>query len=116
MKKAEYYINTFEGERSGEYPKVNGYIETVTDSSGINKLLIGYDNRNKVWWIATELKTGLYVSLKTFKTKKECIEDVHNNIDAIVETYKRRMNNEKYYQERIKPFEDFVNANGGLIQ
>ena len=114
MKKDSYYINTFSGEKNGKYSKVSGYVETVTDNKGFNTLIIGYDYRNKAWWCATELSTGLCVSLKTSKTKKECIEDVHNNIDNIVKIYKKRMADEKYYQEHIKPFEDFVNANGGF--
>ena len=116
MKKAEFYINTFGGKKNGEYPKVSGYIEEITDNSGIHKLLIGYDNRYHMLWMATELHTGMYVNCKTTKTKTECIEYVHNHTDMIVEAYNKCINNEKCYQERIKPFVDFVNANGGIIQ
>lgn len=110
MKKAEYYINVVKGREKGKYPKVSGYVEWVTDSKG-NTLLIGYDKRLDDCWRATELNTGFCVSQGAFKTKKMCVENVHSNIDIIVDIYNKKMTNEKYYQDWIKPFEDFINAN-----
>ena len=107
MKKAEYYINVIQG----KYPKVSGYVETVTDSKG-NTLTIGYDKRYEGGWKATELNTGFCVSIGEIATKKKCVEFVHNHIDIIVDIYNRRMTDENYYNNWIKPFEDFVNANG----
>lgn len=114
MKKAEYYINSVGGKRNGEYLKVSGYVEAVTDSKGIGTLIIGYDQRGKNCWKATELNTGFCVSLGALESKKKCMENVHNNIDIIVDVYNKRMTDEEYYQSWIKPFEDFVHANGGI--
>lgn len=114
MKKAEYYINVVQGKINGEYPKVSGYVESVTDSKGISTLVIGYDKRCAGRWRATEMNTGFCVSNGAFETKEKCVENVHNNIDIIVEIYNKRMTDDKYYHDWIKPFEDFVNANGGL--
>ena len=112
MKRTEYYINVVGGRENGKYPKVSGYVEAVTDSRGISTLLIGYDQRGKGCWRATELNTGFCVSLGALETKKKCMENVHSNIDIIVDIYNKRMTDNKYYQDWIKPFEDFVNANG----
>ena len=115
MKKAEYYINVSGGRENGKYPKVSGYVEAVTDSKGVSTLLIGYDQRAKGCWVATELNTGFCVSVGSgvLETKKKCIENVHSNIDIIVDIYNKRMTDGKYYRDWIKPFEDYVNANGG---
>lgn len=109
MKKTEYYIHCIKG----EHRKVSGYVEAVTDSKG-NTLMVGYDKRYEGSWKATELNTGFCVSQGAFATKKACVEDVHSHIDIIVELYNKRMTDEKYYNNWIKPFEDFVNANGGF--
>lgn len=107
MKKAEYYINVIKG----QYRKVSGYVEAVTDSKGNNTLIIGYDKRYEGGWEATELNTGFRVSIGELATKKKCVEWVHRNIDTIVEAYNKKMTDEKYYNEFIKPFRDFVDAN-----
>lgn len=111
MKKVEYYLNTTHGLSSGEYPKVSGYVEEVTDSKG-NTLTIGYDKRCEGCWRATELNTGLCVSLGAFETRSLCVENVHNNIDTIVEVYNKRIVG-NYGRTYIQPFRDYVNANGG---
>lgn len=109
MKKAEYYINVIsEKGLPKEYPKVNGWIEEVTDSRG-NTLTIGYDKRGVGCWIATELNTGFKCNIETCKTKAECIENVHNIIDTIVNAYNRFVNDTEYYKKYIQPFRDFVN-------
>lgn len=110
MKKMEYYLNVINGKESGQYPKVSGYVESVTDSKSVGTLLIGYDKRGSCGWMATELNTGFSVSQGGFETKNECIENVHKNIDMIVQIYNQKMTDEKYYQSWIKPFEKFVNA------
>lgn len=112
MRKAEYFINNMHGHKNNIYPKVNGYVEELTDSNG-NTLTIGYDKRDNCW-IATELHTGFCVSIGMFYTKKECAENVHNNFDDIVCVYNKKMTDEKYYQNWIKPFEEFASANGGF--
>ena len=114
MKKREYYINSVSGQKNGEYLKVSGYIESVTDNKGISTLIIGYDKRGDGLWRATELNTGFMVSTSAFETKKKCMENVHNNIDIIIDIYNKRMTDENYYQSWIKPFEDFVSANRGV--
>lgn len=114
MKKSEYYLNVVKGKENNHYPKVNGYIETVTDSKGIQSLVIGYDKRTEGCWIATELNTGFCVSQGKFETKKKCAENVHSNFDIIVDVYNKRMTDEKYYESYIKPFEDYVRVNGGF--
>lgn len=114
MKKSEYYLNVVKGKVENHYPKVSGYIETVTDSRGIQSLIIGYDKRNEGCWMATELNTGFCVSQGTFTTKKKCVENVHSNIDIIVDVYNNKMTDEKYYENYIKPFKDYVSANGGF--
>ena len=111
MKKIEYYLNVIGGKDSGEYPRVSGYVESVTGNKNIGILLIGYDERADGCWRATELKTGFCVSRGTFETKRECVKDVHDNIDVIIDIYNLKMTDEKYYQAWIKPFEDFVSAN-----
>ena len=114
MKKSEFYINTVDGKCKGKYPKVNGYIETVTDSKGIQSLVVGYDKRKDGLWRATELNTGFCVSQGIFETKKKCAENVYGNIDIIVDVYNKKMADEKYYEGYIKPFEDYINTNGGI--
>lgn len=111
MKRMEYYINTINGKNTGKYQKVSGYVESVVDNQSVNVLLIGYDKRNEHSWVATELNTGFCVNIGAFETKKKCVENVHNNIDAIVDIYNKKMTDEKFYQSWIKPFEDFVRAN-----
>lgn len=106
MKKADYYINVIKGDNR----KVSGYVEAVTDSKG-NTLMIGYDKRYEGGWKATELHTGFLVSIGEITTKKKCVEWVHDNIDIIVETYNRKMADERCYNSFIKPFRDFVDAN-----
>ena len=113
MKKAEYYINVRNGKLDGKYPKVSGYVEEVVDSKG-NVLTIGYDKRYDDRWTATELSTGICVSKITCTTKKECVENVHNNIDIIVEVYNKKCVVGDYVEKYIKPFRDYVNANGGF--
>ena len=100
MKRAEYCINVLS---VAEYPKVNGWIEEVTDSRG-NTLTIGYDKRGKNCWISTELITGFSCNTKQCRTKTECIEDVHNNIDLIVDVCNKRKNDSQYYIRYIQPF------------
>lgn len=110
MKKADYYINVTNGREDREYPRVSGYVENVIDSKG-NSLTIGYDKRYDDCWRATELNTGFLVSRGEVATKEECVEQVHSNIDVIVEIYNKKMTDEKYYNDYIKPFRDFVEAN-----
>lgn len=100
MKRAEYCINVL---NVAEYPKVNGWIEKVTDSRG-NTLTIGYDKRGENCWMATELMTGLSCNTKQCRTKTECIEYVHSNIDLIVDVYNKRKNDSQYYIRYIQPF------------
>lgn len=108
MKKAEYYINIKLGEGVTEYPKVSGWIEEVEDSKG-NKLTIGYDKRDATNWIATELNTGLGCTTLYCKTKAECVENVHNNIDRIVEAYDKNLKTD-WGKKFVQPFRDFVEA------
>lgn len=109
MKKAEYYINV----SNGKYPKVSGYVEEITDDKG-NTLMIGYDKRHESDWKATELTTGFCVSQGVFDTRNKCVENVHNNINAIINMYNIKTIDKKCYDGLIKPFEDFVNANRGV--
>lgn len=113
MKKDEFYINTIDGKNNFNYLKVSGYVEEVVDSKG-NILMIGYDKRDDDSWIATELNTGFRVSRGTLATKKECVENVHENIDTIVEVYNQIMIDKKRYNKFIKPFKDFVDTNKGV--
>lgn len=113
MKKADYYINVGKVKENGAYPKVSGYVEAVADSKG-NILMIGYDKRDEDGWKATELKTGFCVSQDGLDMKRKCVENVHNNIDALVKIYNLKMTDKKFYNKFIKPFENFVKANGGI--
>lgn len=106
MKKAEFYINIIGGKDIKEYPKVNGWTEEIKDSKG-NKITVGYDKRDGDYWIATEILTGIKCNTLCCRTRAECIENVHNNIDMIVETMKSKLNT-NYVTEYIKPFRDFV--------
>lgn len=109
MKKAEYYING----KNGKYTKVSGYVEEVVDSKG-TALMIGYDKRCEGNWKATELTTGFCLNLDMFDTRQKCVEHVHNNIEAIIKMYNTKIADKKYYDKFIKPFKDYVNANGGV--
>lgn len=116
MKKAEYYLNTVSGVKNRKYPKVSGFVEAVADNKGYGILMIGYDKRSDGFWRATELNTGFMVSEGAFQTRQMCADNVHGNIDIIADIYNRRMMDGKYYNDWIKPFEDFVNANGGFVR
>lgn len=105
MKKAEYYINVVLKSEQKEYPKVNGYVEEVEDSNG-NKVTIGYHKEDNLW-SATELNTGFRCSRHFYNTRKECVEEVHENIDTIINSYISVLCGD-YGEKYVKPFREFV--------
>jgi len=110
MKKAEYYVNVKLNEDVTEYPKVNGYVEEIEDSNG-NKFKIGYHKNDKNSWVATELTTGLNCNtLIGCRTKAECIENVHNNIDTIAKAFENTLTSD-WGEKYVQPFRDYVNSN-----
>ena len=107
MKKAEYYINVKLGGNIKEYPKVSGYVEELEDSYG-NKFKIGYHKTQNNHWMATELKTGLNCNtLIGCRTKAECVENVHNNIDTISRAFNNSLKGD-WAEKHVKPFRLFV--------
>lgn len=109
MKKAEYYINVKLTKDVAEYPKVSGWVEEVEDSNG-NKLKIGYDKRG-TGWKPTELGTGMCCSTLYCKTRSECAEYVHNNIDKISEAYYKTLQSD-WGKKFLETF-SWRNANRG---
>ena len=105
MKKAEYYINVVLKSEQKEYPKVNGYVEEVEDSNG-NKITVGYHKEENLW-SATELSTGFRCSKSFYNTRRECVEEVHENIDALIE-YCNAVMLCDYGEKYVKPFREFV--------
>ena len=108
MKKAEYYINIIGGKDRKEYPKVSGWIEEITDNNG-SQLTIGYNKVEKGYWVATELATGLKCNKLNCRTKAECIEHIHNNIDVITEALNKALCGD-WATKYVQPFRDFVNS------
>ena len=113
MKKTEYYVNIELNDNTKEYPKVSGYVEEIEDSNG-NKFKIGYHKSGNSW-LATELKTGLNCNtLIGCKTKAECMENVHNNIDVIAKAFNNTLYSGEWAEKYVKPFRQFIDLKGIL--
>lgn len=93
MSKGEFYINTFDGQKTGVYPKENGYKYAVNvNGETITFGIKTEQRRTYTAWIISELSTGFYCS--TCYGRNAVIEWINQNKEKVLTAIEKQKNNE----------------------
>lgn len=79
MKKRKYNIVFLQEDRTVSYKEVEGYIQKLHLSNGLN-VIVGLRKQND-WWYIDDYLTGMAVTSQVFDTRKEALEEAEKYLN-----------------------------------